>query len=203
MFSEVISFSLGLRFSADELDTLQAMLSMVLEKSAFGCNKGNILLFSQRLARQNDPSAWSFEYPVIDATLQDGNFRHELLNTADYKSEALTRQAISAVVDGKWYSSESNILVSNGYNVLVLESDEGRFIASCQIVASKGKIGQWDDCEWDYEIQLVVLNALAQILAELRPYDRTLVDDVNYLLRCRECLPSGVFEALKSWRSNT
>lgn len=46
------------------------------------------------------------------------------------------------------------------------------------------------------------VDALAQILAELRPYDQTLVNDVNCLLCCGECLPSEVFEALKSWRSN-
>ncbi len=200
-FAETILFprmSGEMALMEEEMNILLEVLSVALDNLSFKCNKGNVVIFGQEYARgsQNPARIWDFDYPILDVTLKDGNFRKVFPNTDDYKSEVLTNKAIGAVVDWSAYARmrtrlglEVNtdyprtcIWVGNAYNVLVLNTDDGRFIASSQVVEAKGKDGCMDECKWSYQNQEVVLMAIAQILAGLRPNDQRLQNGFRVLL---------------------
>lgn len=145
-FAETILFprmSGEMALMEEEMNILLEVLSVALDNLSFKCNKGNVVIFGQEYARgsQNPARIWDFDYPILDVTLKDGNFRKVFPNTDDYKSEVLTNKAIGAVVDWSAYARmrtrlglEVNtdcprtcIWVGNAYNVLVLNTDGGAF----------------------------------------------------------------------------
>lgn len=186
-----------LALTAEEIDTLKVGIIEALGNLPKQCNKGNILLHSQEFAQNGRGPCgfWDFDRPVMDATLEDGDFRLALPNSSDYKSEVLTKKAIDAVVEWRanvksMFSADLQddwphacILMSNAHNVMILNSDKGRFIASSQIVRATRKDGYWDDCEWSWRTQDEVLLAIARILAKMRPDDKRLTREAENLMR--------------------
>lgn len=200
-FAEVMLFpgmSGKMALAEEEMNILLEVLSVALDNLPIKCNKGNVLICSQEYARgrQGFTELWSFDNPVLDVTLEDGSFRQMFPNTADYKSEVLTSKAVGAVVDWSAYARmrtalgleieethpTTRIVIGNAYNALILNSDEGRFIASSQVVEAEGKDGCMDECKWSYQNQVIVLLAIAQALAGLRPNDQRLQEGFRVLL---------------------